>query len=257
MSDFTGRFVWYELMTTDMVGAEAFYRHVVGWGAQPSNLEAMAYTMFTLNDVGIGGLMAIPPDACAAGARPGWMGYVAVPDVDAEAARVEALGGHIHRHAADIPGVGRFAIVSDPQGGMLALFRGLMDSPPPLPPPGTPGLTGWHELFATDREAAFGYYEALFGWRKYETHDMGPMGIYQLYGTADVTLGGMMTKPPQMPHAVWLYYFNVDDIDAAKARVEEHGGTVMNGPIQVPGGIWILQCLDPQGAMFALVGPRV
>jgi hypothetical protein len=86
--------------------------------------------------------------------------------------------------------------------------------------------------------------------------DLGPTGIYQLFAIGDVPSGGMMTKPKEMPVPVWLYYFNVDDIDTTAARVTSHGGRILMGPHQVPGGSWILQCLDPQGAMVCFVGPQ-
>jgi uncharacterized protein len=66
----------------------------------------------------------------------------------------------------------------------------------------------------------------------------------------------MMTRMPQMPASFWLYYVNVAGVDAAVARVKTGGGQICNGPMQVPGGSWIAQCADPQGAMFALVGPK-
>ncbi len=66
----------------------------------------------------------------------------------------------------------------------------------------------------------------------------------------------MMTKPAAVPVPSWLYYFNVDAIDASAERVRAGGGTIINGPNEVPGGSWVIQCLDPQGAAFALVAPR-
>lgn len=256
MSDWRGKFVWHELMTTDMAAAEAFYCHVVGWTAQDSGMPGMAYTLLRAGDTHIGGLMTVPEDAAKMGARPSWIGYVAVDNVDGEADRVTALGGRVLRAPADIPNVGRFAVVADPQGAVLALFKGATAEPPPTAAPGAPGTVGWNELMAADREAAFAYYSELLGWQKGDAIDMGPMGVYQLYGTADMTLGGMMTKPAEMPMPFWTYYFNVEDIDAAVARVKEKGGMIANGPMQVPGGSWITQGFDPQGAMFALVGPR-
>ena len=133
-----------------------------------------------------------------------------------------------------------------------------MPSPPQDPAPGTPGYVGWHELCATDWQKAFEFYAAMFGWQKGEPVDMGEMGIYQLFTTAggSMPIGGMFNKPPSMPMPFWLFYFNVDDIDAALTRVQSGGGKLLNGPMQVPGGDWIVQCLDPQGAMFALLGKR-
>src|SRR5215210_8558123 len=103
-------FVWYELMTTDADAAEAFYRDVIGWTTHDAG---MRYTILSAGEAGVGGIMTLPAEACAAGARPGWIGYIGVDDVDAYAARVEQAGGAIHKPAEDIPGVGRFAVVAD------------------------------------------------------------------------------------------------------------------------------------------------
>jgi predicted enzyme related to lactoylglutathione lyase len=249
-------FVWYELMTTDTPAAETFYRSILGWTGQDSGVPGVAYTMLSAGETPVAGLMAIPPDARAAGARPGWLGYVAVDNVDTIAAQAKEAGGVIHRPAADIPGVGRFAILADPQGAMFALFTPLPGEPRQPVTPGTPGHGGWRELLATDREAAFDFYSGLFGWTKAEPFDMGPMGIYQLFNAGSDMIGGMMTKPEAVPAPSWLYYFNVAGIDEAAERVKKAGGQVTNGPNQVPGGSWIIHCVDPQGALFALVGPR-
>lgn len=254
MSSSHGKFVWYDLMTTDSKAAEEFYRSVIGWRAQDSGLPDRAYMILSAAETPIGGLMALPAEARAAGARPGWNGYIAVDDVDACTARVKQAGGTIHRAPEDIPGVGRFACLADPQGAMFMLFKGLTDMQPPEPAPGTPGHTGWRELHAGDWESAFAFYSGLFGWTKGDAIDMGPMGIYQLFATGGLPVGGMMTKTVPVPF--WLYYFNVDDIEAAAARVTDKGGQVVNGPHQVPGGSWIVQCRDPQGALFALTGPH-
>jgi predicted enzyme related to lactoylglutathione lyase len=262
MADYVGKFIWCELMTTDAAGAEAFYTHVVGWKAQDSGLPGIdySYTVIGIGGADIGGILALPKEASEAGARPGWMGYVAVADADASAASIQAAGGAVHRPPADIPSVGRFAVVADPQG---AVFNIMKPNPPAgspdiqLPAPGAPGHVGWHELHATDREAAFAFYAGQFGWTKDEAFDMGgPAGVYQLFATGDAAVGGIVNKMPAFPAPFWLYYFNVEDIDAAIGRLTEGGGKVMNGPHQVPGGSWIVHGLDPQGAMFALAGPR-
>jgi predicted enzyme related to lactoylglutathione lyase len=251
-----GKFVWYELMTTDTKAAETFYSDVIGWGAQDSGMPGMSYTILSAGDAPIGGLMAVPKEARDAGARPGWMGYVAVDNVDKSAAQAKKDGGTIHRAPDDIPGVGRFAIIADPGGAMLCLFKEMAEPQAPPPAPGTPGTTGWNELYAADREAAFAFYAKLFGWTKAEHHYMGPMGVYQMFAAGGETVGGMMTKPPQVPAPCWLYYFNVDGIDAAVARVQAGDGQTLNGPMEVPGGHWIAQCRDPQGAVFCMVAPR-
>jgi hypothetical protein len=254
MADRKGSFVWYELMTTDSAAAEAFYRGVLGWQARDAGMPGIAYTLLSAGDDTVAGLMAMTDAACAAGARPGWTGHVAVSDVDATAAQFKQAGGTIHHAPTDIPGIGRFAIVADPQGAVLALFCAAPEYQNTHAAPTGPGHAGWRELAAADGSAAFPFYAEVFGWTKGDAVDMGPMGTYQIFagpGGGDA-LGGMMTKPPSVPVPFWLYYFNVEGIDAAVDRVVAGGGKVLNGPHQVPGGTWIAQCLDPQGAPFAL-----
>jgi uncharacterized protein len=256
MSSFHGKFVWYELMTTDTTAAAAFYRGVMGWNARDAGMPGMSYTILSAGEANVAGLMALPDTACAAGERPGWMAHVAVDDVDASAAQAKQLGGSLHHPPTDIPGVGRFAIIADPDGAILALFKPGGMAPGAPVPQGTPGHGGWHELYALNREGAFAFYSKLFGWTKGDSLDMGPMGVYQIFNRGSDMTGGMMTKPEAAPAPGWRYYFNVAGINPAETRVKSGGGQVLNGPHEVPGGSWILQCRDPQGAMFALVGPR-
>lgn len=249
----SSKFVWYELMTSDTQSAASFYSSVVGWSVNSAGPVHGDYSIFSVGERGIGGMMGLTADACAAGARPGWVGYVWVDDVDAYAIRVAAAGGSVQRPPSDIPGIGRFAVVADPHGAVFMLFKD-SGGPSAAPvPPGTAGYVGWHELHAGDGVSAFAFYSSLFGWTKTEAMDMGPMGVYQLFAMGDNSAGGMMTKAPEIPAPFWIYYVNVDAIDAAVIRVTQGGGTIVMGPHQVPGGSWIVQCTDPQGAMFALV----
>ena len=256
MSANPSKFVWYDVMTSDTQAAESFYTQVIGWSAKDAGMPDGGYTIFSAGPTMIGGLMPITPEAAAMGARPCWSGYIGVDDVDAYAERVKAAGGAVHHPPTDIPGVGRFAVVADPHGAVFILFKGNGEPDQTPPAPGTPGTVGWHELHAGDGASAFAFYSGLFGWTKDQAMDMGPMGVYQLFATGGEAVGGMMTKMPEMPVPCWLYYFNVEAIDAAMGRVTKHGGKVLMGPHEVPGGQWILQCLDPQGAMFAMVAPK-
>ncbi len=257
MSDSQGKFCWYELMTNDTEAAGAFYKAVMGWNLVDSGHPSMTYTLIKVGEQGVGGMMVLPEAAAKGGARPGWMGYIWVRDLEAAVASLKAAGGSIHRPIDTIPGVGRFAVVSDPQGAAFILFRDFGDQQAPPVTPGTPGHTGWHELQATDPAAALAFYSKEYGWTKGEGFDMGgPVGIYQLFATGNMPNGGMMKTMPEAPGPFWLYYFNVEAIDAALARVKTAGGQVLMGPNEVPGGSWIAQCLDPQGAMFALVAPK-
>jgi len=251
-----GTFVWYDVMTSNTKAAESFYHEVIGWDAKDSGMADVSYTLLSMGPAMVGGLMPIPEDARKAGVGPTWMGYIGVDDVDAYAKRVKMAGGTIHREPSDILGIGRFAVAGDPHGAGFILFKGTSEEAPPPAPAGTPGHVGWHELHAGDLDRAFAFYSGLFGWTKAEAMDMGPMGTYQIFAISGVPCGGMMTKPPQIPHPFWLYYFNVDGIDAAMTRVKKAGGQILNGPMEVPGGSWIAQSSDPQGAMFAMVAPR-
>lgn len=244
-----GRFVWYDLMTNDAAGAEAFYTSVLPWKTAKMEIEGGAYTMWTLGgpEDSIGGI-GPPP---AEGVPPHWSAYVAVADVDATAARAGELGGAVHLPPTDIPGVGRFAVLADPQGGAIAVYRSATQPPGPLAQPKV-GQFSWHELATGDLAAATEFYFDLFGWTALGEHDMGPMGVYRIYGQGDVPYGGIFKRPPEMPVTAWLCYVRVDDLDATVAKVTQDGGQVVNGPMDVPGGDRIAQCVDPQGAMFAL-----
>jgi predicted enzyme related to lactoylglutathione lyase len=252
MGHMQGRFVWYELMTTDPEAAKAFYRSVIGWEIQESGVAGIDYTMFTVAGSPVCGTMDLPASARSMGIPPLWLGYIAVDDVDTLAADIVIDGGVVHRAAADIPGIGRFAIVGDPDGAAFALFHASAGKPPPPAPMGTPGHVGWRELYADDGGKAFEFYGRTFGWQQNSAMDMGPMGTYRVFGLEGTDMGGMMTRPPTMQKATWVFYFNVEAIDAAAERVKASGGQVVFGPTEVPGGIWIIQCLDPQGALFAL-----
>lgn len=256
MSTPASPFVWYELMTSDATAAEAFYRSVIGWQTDDAGMPGMRYTLLSVGDTAIAGLMDLPAEARAAGARPGWLGYIAVDDVDARLAQLLQAGGAVHHPAQDIPGVGRFATVADPQGAAFCLFKGPSAEQPPQPAAGTPGTFGWHELCAGDLASAWPFYSSLFGWTKDEAFNMGEMGIYQLFAAGGTVIGGMTTKPPELPQPCWLYYVNVEAIDAAAARVKAASGQLISEPMAVPGGSWVVQCLDPQGAMFAMLAPK-
>lgn len=257
MAEVRGRFVWYDLMVDDFDKAAAFYSEIAGWKTQAWEGEStMPYTMWAIGERSIGGMMPLPEEAKKMGAPPHWLAYVGTPDVDATAKQAEELGGKILMPAMDIPEVGRFAMIADPQGAAIAAFTPANDMPAGDPGPGD---FSWHELMTTDKDAAWDFYEALFGWTKGEAMDMGDMGIYQMYGlSADKPLGGIMNKTPDMPEAppFWLYYIVVDDVVAAIERVKKLGGQVLNGPMEPPGGDIVAQVMDNQGVAFGLHQPK-
>lgn len=245
-----GKFAWYELMTSDTAAAGKFYSDVVGWTThEMPAAEGMAYTTFNIGEVGMAGMLHLP-------AHTGWIGYIVVDDVDAHVEKIVEAGGKLWKPAADIPGMLRFAVMSDPQGAAIAIFTPDPAMPSPQRPESpAPGAIGWHELYTTDLDAGFDFYNKLFGWTKVTDMDMGPMGLYRIFDEGDhkqMGDGGMMTKPPHIPVSNWSFYFNVDSMKAAVGRVNAGGGKVLNGPMQVPGGGWIINGQDPQDAMFSL-----
>jgi uncharacterized protein len=254
MNNGASPFVWYELMTEDAAEAANFYGKVVGWNTKDSGVPGVNYTLLEAPGCAVAGMMALsdmPSGDC--GAKPGWLGYIGVADVDAMSEKVTAAGGKILQPAYDIPTVGRFAIVADPQGSVFALFE---PKDPPEPPADfgsrKVGHPGWHELYAKNGEEVFGFYEKVFGWKLARDFDMGGMGKYKIFSVNGADTGGIMTAPPNVPQG-WGFYFMVDGTKAAAERVKSQGGTVTFGPTEVPNGEWIIQCLDPKGVAFSLV----
>jgi len=249
-AEIRGRFVWHELMTTDPQAAGAFYSKVLSWKTQPSGMPD--YTLWVAGKTQTGGLMAQPESARQSGAPPSWLVYVGTPDVDATAAAAERLGGKVLKTPADIPGVGRYAVLADPQGAAFAVFK-----PGATPADGAPSSSdfSWHELATSDQHAALGFYSELFGWSRGPAHDMGPAGTYQLIEHGGAQVGGAYklmdaSKPPH-----WLTYIRVGSVDKAAAAAKAAGGRVTQGPMEVPGGSRIAQILDPQGGAFAVHEP--
>ena len=256
------KFFWYELMTPDTDAAFDFYGHVIGWTfAEMPGGGDLPYTIVSAGDRAVGGVLRLTEEMKAGGARPAWVGYIEADDTDAKTKEVEAAGGQVFMPPRDVPGAGRISMVADPGGAPFYLMtpkppEGAEAGPGPLPPTAT-GAFSWHELYAGQgQKAAFDFYSGLFGWESMMEMEMGPMGVYRLWGKDGVQLGGMMDKPANIPASCWGFYTTVDGIDAAVERLKEKGGQVLSGPHQVPGGSWIVQVMDPQGAAFALTSAR-
>jgi predicted enzyme related to lactoylglutathione lyase len=257
-----GSFIWYELMTTDPQGAKAFYDSVVGWTTGEGSPEFNGYRMIGRADGGqAGGVLPLTDEMQQHGARPTWLGYIGVDDVDKAVTAIEQDGGKALMPAFDIPGIGRIAMVADPQGAPFYIMK-------PIPPEGRenepsdafsveqPQHVRWNELSTTDQDAAVAFYTSHFGWTQVGDMDMGEMGKYRFIQDNGVGIGAIMPKMPQMPVSAWTYYIGVDDIDRASSAVQSGGGTILHGPMEIPGGEFALNALDPQGASFGLVGPR-
>lgn len=244
-----GQFVWYEDMTKDPGGAIDFYSEVVGWKTEP--FQGSDYTMWVGRQGPLGGVMKQTGEQAREGVRASWLAHVLVDDVDAVAARAQVLGGRVYKEPTDIPTVGRFAVIADPQGAAIAIFKSAAEMAPHDVT--EEGEFCWNELMTSDASAAFKFYSDLFGWKIVEEMDMGPMGTYRIFGVGDNRLGGIMTTPGSQPSPpAWLFYTETGDLDAALRRATTKGAKILNGPMDVPGGGRIAQLEDPQGAAFAL-----
>lgn len=246
----SGNFVWYDHLAKDPNAAIAFYTEVVGWKTQPFD-GTDHYIMWLGSQGPLGGVMKLPDDAAKMGTPPHWIGNVQVADVDATVALAKKLGGKVYKEPADIPTVGRFAVIADPQGASVSIFK--PNGPMTLHDSSKEGEFCWNELLTSDSAAAFKFYSEIFGWKTLQEMDMGPMGTYRIFGVGDARFGGMMTTPKGAPMPpMWLFYVETRDLDAAMGRATKRGAKVMNGPMEVPGGARIVQLMDPQGAGFAL-----
>jgi predicted enzyme related to lactoylglutathione lyase len=250
-STLLGRPLWYELMTSDMKAAEAFYQTVVGWKTSPFAGAGQPYSMFNRSgDVPVGGVMTTPAEMKA---PPFWAMYIGVPKLEDAAAHIKTLGGRECAEVITVPTVGRMQMMADPQGAAFYLYEPANEDQPPEGAAEV-GEASWRELMTTDAPAAMKFYEQVFGWQPTQTMDMGPAGTYQIFNRPHGMIGGMMNKSPEMANVPpnWQLYFRVPDVHAAAELVKANGGQIVNGPMELPDGDWIANAIDPQGAAFGL-----
>ena len=258
-TDPRGDFIWYELMTPDPEGAKAFYDALIGWNVEAQSQFPNGYRMIGRSDGKFaGGILPLNDEMQQHGAKPTWLGYILVPDVDDAVAKIGQEGGKTFMAAFDIPEVGRVALVADPQGAPFYIMTPLPrandpDAKSDVFEPNTEQRCGWNELSSSDPAAARRFYGDQFGWTSDNFMPMGDQGEYRFFEQNGVVIGAVaQTMDGQEPH--WRYYFRVPSIGAAKQTAEAGGGKIVMGPMEVPGGDHILIGIDPQGAEFALVG---
>lgn len=256
MKSYHGNPCWFELGTSDVDGAKAFYGRVLGWEVGDTQMPDFDYRLARSGSAMVAGMM--PLSHQPEGTPPNWLIYLAVDNADESARNAAARGGRVLKAPADIPGTGRFAVLADPQGAVFGILQ-----PEPMenaPESGAfdqtkEGHGNWIELMTPDPEAALDFYTGLLGWTGSTRMDMGEHGTYQLFAREGADIGGIMGQG-RSPVPAWFPYFGVNGIDEALGRVAEGGGTVRYGPHEVPGAAFISMCADPQGAVFAMVGPR-
>ncbi len=244
-----GRFIWEALLAEDGAAVTPFYAKVLGWRAQAWPVDSKV-TIFAAASGPVASMTPMTDERRAQGARSQWLPFIGADDVDAMVASAEKLGAKVRNAAADVGQVGRYAVLTDPQGAAFALFKPSQSSAPK----GVPqhGEYAWQELATTDSEAAFDFYRGLFGWQLIHRMDMGAMGFYLIFGSDGVQRGGMFKQSHATPGPFWLPYTSVPDADKAAAAASKSGGHLLNGPMDVPGGGRIAQLSDPKGVPFAV-----
>lgn len=240
-----GHFVWHDLITTDIPSAVEFYKKVVGWSTQPFDPEGK-YLMWTGKHGAVGGVGSVPE-----GVSPYWRVYIGTDDIDATIAKAQQLGGKVTTSVTDIPNVGKWAALQDPQGNEFGLFWSAEPKKPEMHR--DPGELHWHELATEDHQVVFKFYQSLFGWQHGIDHNIGEMGVYSVFTHEGRPqgMGGMYNKLAGVPHG-WRTYTIVKDAAKAVPMIKRLGGTITQAPEQVPGGSWIVKFTDPQGALHAL-----
>ena len=254
MADDPRYFTWYELMTTDVAAAAAFYHEVVGWGTQEAPMSKLPYTLFTVGKASAAGLIELPEEGRRMGARPIWMGYVSVRDLHAKVDQIRRLGGAVYMPPRDTH-IGLISVVADPDTASFALIEHQRIRTQQSTESGRIGRVGWHELIAADLEKDFKFYCELFGWRDADGA-RDAMGSYRAFSAGGLVVGGASQKHPDEPAPFWLFYFTVGDLDAAIERVRACGGKAFPAEGEVSSGLFVAYCSDPQGAAFGLRGKQ-
>jgi uncharacterized protein len=246
------RFVWHDMMTTDLPRSLEFYTTLFGWERKPFDMgPAGTYDMLYAGEIGIGGMVPLAGEE-AQGVPPHWIGYISVPDVDAACAKADAMGGKTRVPPTDIPNVGRFAVVEDSTGAVFSPFHSTTPEQP-WPANAPVGTFGWDELMTTDAEKAAEFYVGLTGWTIAKM-DMGEMGVYHMFKRGEENAGGMMQmgEDHPAPGSYWMPYVVVESVDASAARATELGATLVVPPTDIQDWGRFTIAIDPVGAAFGL-----
>ena len=248
-----GTFVWHDLMTSDVEKAKRFYTELLGWEIEIWKPGEMDYPMISAAGTQWGGFNTLPPGQPM---PPHWLSYVAVDDLDAALGRVERAGGKMLAPTMEIPEVGRFAVVADPEGAVISAYQPAGEGPQGGEQTMAPGSFCWHELLTKDIEGVKAFYRDVFGWDTAEM-DMGEGGTYCLFKLGDKRTGGMMALPEGAgAPPSWNVYVAVEDTDKTVAKAESLGASVHVRGTEIPSVGRFAVIADPTGAVFSVLGPN-
>ncbi|MCG3172453.1 MAG: putative glyoxylase CFP32 [Myxococcota bacterium] len=254
-----GRFVWYDLNTSDVEKAKKFYGAVMGWTFTEQDMGGMKYTMFNNNGESLGGFA--PLDPSMKGVPSHWIAYCTVLDVDAAAKKAEKLGGKVLVPPMDIPDVGRFCMIADSTGAAIAPFKFVEgreeeDKANAKTPPKV-GEICWNELLTNNEDLSGKFASEIFGWTA-KTENMGGRP-YTTFFRNDHWSAGMMKMPPEAKGApsFWQKYLLVANCAEATEKVKKAGGKVMMANMEIPNMGVMSVCEDTTGAVFGLWEDRM
>lgn len=243
-----GRFTWFEHCTHDTERARVFYSELLGWTIDPVEMsDGSIYQLIKSGQVGVGGLITLASDHTTA---PFWLSYLSVANVDEVARRVVEEGGSMVKEGVDLPGVGRIAVVQDPQRAVLALFKGEIGDPEEAE---GPGCWWWNELWTKSDLDAIDFYRSVFGYGQ-DSLELRE-GTYYLLMQGDLPRGGVMQSTDERVQPGWLPYVRVEDCDHTAERAVTLGGSVLSPPSDIPNVGRAVVLSDPGGARIAAIAP--
>lgn len=244
-----GEVVWRDLMSLDVERSRDFFQAVFGWEIEEWRMPTGdVYQMFKQGEKTFGGVVPLDKEH---GMSSHWISYHKVDDVDERCARATDLGATIGVEPTDIPDIGRFAVVGDPQGAWFSLFSSSNPDGVDDPAAGAHGSVTWTELQTSDPDAATNFYSRLFELST-ETVEM-EYGPYTTLKAGETMIGGIGRKPEELPVSAWVTYFETSDVDKTIAEIEQLGGTVTAPAMDIPGVGRIGWAVDPAGTSFAFM----
>jgi predicted enzyme related to lactoylglutathione lyase len=242
MADYThGRFVWRDLLSTNLDAAKRFYGELFGWTTKEFPGPSPYYVL-QAGEKMVGGMMPVQKGESYPSF---WMSYVSVSDVDACADRAKNAGGKIHRAPTDIPTVGRFAIIGDPNGATTAAFKSVNGDPKQVM---AAGEFCWESLQTPNPTTDVDFYKKVYGWSEEKFGDAITLGVSEGMMNQVASVGSAQGGMP----ASWTTYVGVDSLSSARDRVKRLGGSILEEAIPVPtmGTFAVIQ--DPDKAVICL-----